>query len=209
MLASLLREHGLEAVAQGGLPGLVDPRHVDGSDLVMLPALEGVHQRAGMAGMHAAALHRHLARAHQCLGRQPHGGQLAVGAVLARLLNGRDDKLVEEGALRRGRLLLGAERGAHHPGLAPRALGQGGGVHQKLLGRRRGLVAHRREALRRLGVHNHARPSSAEVQRDGAAELAGGACEEDFLNVAGQLLEDGSGGERVAVHHANLQLPLR
>jgi hypothetical protein len=106
-------------VLERRLPHDVDPVHVNGADLVVVLPFQAVHDAAGVARVHHATLHRVLAGAEalDVLG-QPHGGELAVGAVPTEADDGRHDELVEVRARRRPPLLPRRQPLAHDPRLA-------------------------------------------------------------------------------------------
>ena len=175
---------------------------IDRPHLVVRPPLEGVDERTRVARVHVSPLHGHLARPEvlRLLGELERG-EVGVHAIPPRLLQGRDDKLVERGVLRRFRLIPRAAELAHHPVLDPRTFLERRRLHQQLAVLLSRLRLDLLEPIFRRRVHHDPHAPGAEVQRDGAAELRRGARQEDLLDVRRDLLQDGRRGERVPVHH--------
>ena len=129
-------------------------------------------ERARVARVHVTPLHGHLARPEVLrLLRELKRGEVGVHAILARLLQWRDDELVKDGVLRRFRLVPRAAELAHHPVLDPGPFLQRRRLHQQ----RTMLLIRLRpdpfEPILRGCVHDDPHAPGAEVQRDGAAEL--------------------------------------
>nr|ACN35049.1 unknown [Zea mays] len=201
------RSRRREPVLERRLPHDVDPVHLEGAHLVVLPPFQAVHHAAGVARVHHPALHRVLAGAEtlDVLG-EPHGGELAVGAVPAEADDGRHYELVEVRARRRPPLLPRRQPLAHDPCLTALRRLVLGDLHDVLLELWRRLPLNLQKPLRRKRQHQDPDPLPAEVQRDGPAELGRGAGEEHLPHAAGDLVEDHGSRQGVAVHHPHPQV---
>mmetsp|Transcript_25637 Transcript_25637/g.50036 ORF Transcript_25637/g.50036 Transcript_25637/m.50036 type:complete len:264 (-) Transcript_25637:1380-2171(-) len=174
---------------------------------MVLPALQCMDQSPRVARVHMPPIHGHLTalealRLHRELERR----HVGVVAVATHLRKHRHHELMKRRPPRGIFLLLVCQEAPHNPSAHRRAIRDLFGAHKvppKLL---RAVLDHLVKSL--LGQCQQCALDSphGQVQRDSAAQLGGGPEDEGCLGARGDLLQDRSRRESVAVHDAHLEV---
>mmetsp|Transcript_62747 Transcript_62747/g.103524 ORF Transcript_62747/g.103524 Transcript_62747/m.103524 type:complete len:360 (-) Transcript_62747:1552-2631(-) len=141
--------HEREAVALGRLPGHLHLRHIHLPGLVVLPALQRMHDGPHMARVEhpSVQVRRAVAETLNAVGVDTQAPNVEVRDVCAHELRGREAEIEHEAALGGMGLVLRAEPLPHQPRGAVAALSHGAALHEVV----------RRLALRirclHLGLH--------------------------------------------------------